>query len=208
MGFHGLDKRPGMHVTVDAVSGATDEPPIITMTPTYGMMNAVGGDISWGAGPILLKGEIANYWTGDLAGDDPFVRNPEIAAVLGVTVVPHSAINFTVQGTVNHLWKYDPDDEDATLVELGMPAPASGPTTTGGLVERVAVNILDVVSIQAVAVQQLPTFGHFEMAFVSVRAARGLTVLGGVVLFGGEEGSEFARLQADSRAFVEVKYSF
>ena len=208
MGFHGLDKRPGMHVGVDAVSGATTDPPIITMTPTHGMMNAVGGDVAWGAGPILLKGEIANYWTEDLAGDDPFVRNPEIAAVAGVTVVPHQAVNFTVQGTVNHLWKYDPEDEDALLVALGMPEPASGPTTTGGLVERVSVDIRDVVTIQVVAVQQLPTFGHFEMAFVSVRAARGLTILGGVVLFGGEEGSEFARLQADSRAFLEVKYAF
>ncbi len=206
MGFHGLDKRPG--VRVDAISGATGAPPLVTMTPTHGMMNAVGGDVAWGAGPVLLEGEIANYWTDDLAGDDPFVRNPELAAVFGVTVVPHSAINFTVQGNVSHLWKYDADAEVERLRTLGMPEPGAGPATTGGLVERLAIDIRGVVSIQAVAVQQLPTFGHFEMAFVQVRAARGLTILGGVVIFGGEEGSEFARLQADSRAFAEVKYSF
>jgi hypothetical protein len=208
MAFHGLDKRPGMDVAVDAVSGATTDPPIITMTPTFGTMWAVGGDISYGAGPVLFKGELANYWTGDGAGDDPFVRNPEIAAVLGITVVPHSAFNFTIQGNVNHLWKYDRDAEIATLSELGMPDPEAGPGTTGGLVERAALDIHDAVSIQVVAVQQFPDFGHFEMAFVQVRAARGLAIMTGVVLFGGEEASEFGRLQAGSRGFVEVKYAF
>ncbi len=46
------------------------------------------------------------------------------------------------------------------------------------------------------------------MAFVSWRASDGLTVLGGVVLFGGPEDTRFGRIRDSSRAFVEVKYSF
>ncbi len=50
--------------------------------------------------------------------------------------------------------------------------------------------------------------GRGEMAFVSWRASDGLTVLGGVVLFGGPEDTRFGRIRDSSRAFVEVKYSF
>jgi len=209
MGFHGLDKRPGMVMTADVdTSVMPPPPPVLTLTPTYGKMSAVGGDISWGAGPILLKGEAAYYWTGDRDGDDPAVRNPELAAVAGVTVVPVPWLNFTVQATANHLGRYDPDDEIAALEALGMVDPTVDPTTSWGIVERASVDIRDVVSIQVVGMQGLPQGDHFEMAFVSWRAADGLTVLGGVVLFGGPDETRFGRIRDSSRAFVEVKYSF
>ncbi len=209
MGFHGLDKMPGMTMDVEIdTSTMPPPPPVLTLTPTYGMISAVGGDLSWGAGPILLKGEAAYTWTEDRYGDDPEVRNPGLAAVLGVTVVPHTAVNFTVQGNLERRSRYDPDDEEAALVELGMPDPEVDPRVTGGLVERLAIDIKGVVSIQAVASQNLPAGDHFEMAYVSWRAVDGLTLLGGVVLFGGPEDSTFGRIEDYSRAFVEVKYSF
>ncbi len=209
MAFHGLDKRPGM--AMEAIIDTTTmppPPPTLVATPTYDMMSAVGGDLAWGAGPILLKGEVAYYWTEDLDGDDPMVRNPELSAVAGLTVVPASWLNITVQGTANHLSRYDPDDEGAALLALGMPDPTVDPTTSWGIVERAAVDIRDVVSISVVAMQGLPQGDHFEMAYVSWRVADGLTLLGGVVLFGGPEDTRFGRIRDYSRAFLELKYAF
>ena len=209
MGFHGLDKRPGMVMTADIdTTVMPPPPPVLTATPTYGMMNAVGGDLAWGAGPILLKGEVAYYWTGDLAGDDPTVRNPELTAVTGLTVVPAPWLNFTVQGTVDHLTRYDPEAEEAALLAAGMSSVDVGPSTSWGIVERVAIDIRDIVSISLVSMQGLPEADWFGLGYVSWRAADGLTVLLGAVLFGGPDGSDFGRLGDYSRVFVEAKYSF
>ncbi len=208
MGFHGLDKRPGTTMDVEMDLTVMPPEPIFALVPTYRMMSAVGGDLAWGAGPILLKAEAAYSWTEDLAGDDPEIHNPGLSAAAGITVVPHTAVNFTVQGHLDHRSKYDPDDEIAALEALGMPDPDVDPATSGGIVERASINIRDVVSIQVVAMQNLPTKDHFEMGFVSWRAADGLTVLAGVVFFGGPEDSEFGRIRDFSRVFAEVKYSF
>jgi len=209
MGFHGLDKRPGMVMAADIdTSVMPPPPPVLTATPTYGMMSAVGGDLAWGAGPILLKGEIAYYWTEDLEGDDTTIRNPELAAVTGLTVVPAPWLNFTVQGTANRLSHYDPDAERAALADAGMPDPAVDPRTSWGIVERVAIDIRDTVSISLVSMQGLPDADWFGLGYVSWRAADGLTLLAGAVLFGGPDDSDFGRIEDYSRLFVEVKYSF
>ena len=209
MGFYGLDKRPGMAMDVQIdTSTMPPPPPVITVTPTHGMMGAVGGDIAWGAGPILLKGEAAYYWTEDLDGDDPVVRNPEFAAVAGLTVVPIHWLNFTVQGTANRLSHYDPAAEEAALAQPGMPDPTADPRTTWGIVERISVDIRDVVSISAVGTQGLPGKDYFVLGYVSWRAADGLTVLAGVLLFGGPDDSRFGQIRDQSRVFAEVKYSF
>lgn len=209
MGFYGLDKRPGMDMDVQIdTTTMPPPPPIITATPTHGMMGAVGGDLAWGAGPLLLKGELAYYWTGDLDGDDPVVRNPELAAATGLTLVPIHWLNFTVQGTVNRLSHYDPATEEIALSQLGMPDPAADPRTTWGIVERLALDIRDVVGISIVSTQGLPAKDLFVMGYVSWRAADGLTVLAGVVAFGGPEDSRFGQIRDQSRVFLELKYSF
>ena len=209
MGFYGLDKRPGMDMDVQVdTTTMPPPPPVITMSPTHGMMGAVGGDLAWGAGPLLLKGELAYYWTEDLDGDDPSVRNPELAAVTGLTLVPIHWLNFTVQGTVNRLSRYDPAAEELALSQLGMPDPSADPRTTWGIVERVAIDIRDVVGISVVSTQGLPAKDFFVMGYVSWRAADGLTVLAGVVAFGGPEDSRFGRVRDQSRVFTEVKYAF
>jgi len=209
MGFHGLDKRPGMVMAADIDAATTPaHAPTLTATPTCGTMSAVGGDLAWGKGPILLKGEVAYYWTQDLDGDDPTVRNPELAAVTGLTVVPTPWLNFTVQGTVNRLSRYDPLVEEVALLAMGMSDPDLDPRTSWGLVERVAIDIRETVSISLVGVQGLEDGDWFGLGYVSWRVTDGLTLLAGTVLFGGPEGSDFGRLEGYSRVFVEVKYSF
>ena len=172
------------------------------------MMSAVGGDLAWGAGPILLKGEVAYYWTGDLTGDDPTVRNPELSAVTGLTVVPAPWLNFTVQGTVNRLSRYDPDVEEAALVAMGVVAPDVDPRSSWGIVERVAIDIRGTVGISLVCMQGVPDADWFGLGYVSWRAADGITLLLGAVLFGGPDDSDFGRIESYSRGFIEAKYSF
>ena len=204
MVFRGLDKRPSMEMTVDF-----GQDPWLILEPHYGGMSAVGGDLSRAIGSqLLLKVEAANYWTQDLDGDDPTVRNPELYSVAGLTWVPHPNFNFTVQGTSNHLWHHDPDADLAALQALGDPDPQVDPVDTWGLVERAAWTWQDTVSVSVVGVQGLPEGDHFELAYASWRAADGLTVLAGVLLFGGPDDTRFGAMKSERRAFTEVKYSF
>jgi hypothetical protein len=204
MAFHGLDKRPGMRMDVDT----TSMPPILTLVPSYGTMQAVGGDFARGFGPVLLKGEAAYYRTEDHDGDDPAIRNPELYAVAGLTYVPHTNLNLTVQGTVSHLFEYDPEVETATRQAMGEPDPDVDPVTAWGLVERAAWTWEDLLTVSVVGVQGIPEGDHSEMVLVSWRAADGLTVLAGAVVFGGPEESRFGRVRDASRVFAEVKASF
>lgn len=204
MAFHGMDKRPGMSLGFDP----TATPPMV-LTPSYGMMNAVGGDLSRAIGSsLLLKVEVANYWTEDLYGDDITVRNPELYSVAGLTWVPHPNFNLTVQGTSNHLWAYDPEVETATLQAMGDPDPQVDPVDAWGLVERAAWSWKDLLSLSVVGVQGLPEGDHFELAYVSWRAADGFTLLGGVLLFGGPDHTRFGAMKAERRGFAEAKYAF
>ncbi|MBW1881820.1 MAG: hypothetical protein JRJ84_25975 [Deltaproteobacteria bacterium] len=204
MAFHGLDKRPGVRMDVDT----TAMPPTLTLVPSYGTLQAVGGDFARGFGPVLLKGEAATYRTEDHDGDDPAIRNPEFYAVAGLTYVPHTNLNLTVQGTVSHLFKYDPEVETAIRQAMGEPDPDVDPTTVWGLVERAAWTWEDLLTLSVVGVQGIPEGDHFEMALLSWRAADGLTVLAGAVVFGGPEESRFGRVRDASRVFAEVKASF
>ena len=204
MAFHGMDKRPGMSMSFDPLAM-----PSLVLTPSYGMLNAVGGDFSRAIGSqLLLKVEAANYWTEDLVGDDPTVRNPELASVAGLTWVPHPAFNITVQGTSNHLWAYDADADVQALQALGDPDPQVDPVDAWGLVERVAWTWQDTPSLSVVGVQGLPDGDHFELGYASWRAADGLTVLAGVLLFGGPDDTRFGAMKSERRAFTEVKYAF
>jgi hypothetical protein len=204
MVFRGLDKRPNMEMTVDF-----GQDPWLILEPHYGGMSAAGGDLSRAIGSqLLLKVEAANYWTQDLDGDDPTVRNPELASVAGLTWVPHPNFNLTVQGTSNHLWRYDPDADIAALQALGDPDPQVDPIDAWGLVERAAWTWQDTVSVSVVGVQGLPDGDHFELAYASWRAADGLTVLAGVLLFGGPDDTRFGALKDQRRGFAEVKYAF
>jgi hypothetical protein len=204
MFFRGMDKRPSMNMTVDF-----SQDPWLILEPHYGGLSAVGGDLSRAIGDsLLLKVEIANYWTEDLDGDDPVVRNPELYSVAGLTWVPHPNVNFTVQGTSNHLWAYDPDADIAALQAMGDPDPQVDPVDAWGLVERGAWTWKDTVSVSVVGVQGLPEGDHMELAYVSWRAADGLTVLAGALVFGGPEDTRFGAMKAERRAFAEVKYSF
>jgi len=204
MAFHGLDKRPGFQMDVDT----STMPPALTLVPTYGTMEAVGGDFARGFGPVLLKGEAAWYRTQDHDGDDPTIRNPELYAVAGLTWVPTNDLNLTVQGTMSHLFAYDPVAEEATREALGEPDPDVDPVTAWGLVERAAWTWEDLLTLSVVGVQGIPEGDHAEMVLLSWRAADGLTVLGGVVVFGGPEESRFGRAHDASRVFAEVKASF
>jgi len=204
MAFHGMDKRPGFDMEADS----SQMPPLLTLLPTYGPLDAIGADISRGLGPLLFKAEAAQYWTADREGDDPAVRNPELAAVAGLTWVPHQAFNISVQGTWNHLQRYDSDADLAVLQAMGDPDPQVDPADAWGLVERVAWSFRDLLSLSVVGVQGLPEGDHFELAYLSWRAADGLTVLAGVLLFGGPPGTRFGELEGYSRGFVEMKYAF
>jgi len=204
MAFHGMDKRPSMTMVMDL-----ELDPFLQLEPHYGMMNAVGGDLSRAIGSqLLLKVEAANTWTEDLDGDDPTVRNPELASVAGLTWVPHPNFNITVQGTSNHLWRHEPDQDLAALQALGDPDPQVDPIDAWGLVERVAWTWQDTVSVSVVGVQGLPDGDHFELGYASWRAADGLTLLAGVLLFGGPEDTRFGAMKSERRAFTEVKYAF
>jgi len=204
MAFHGMDKRPSMNMVMDF-----ELDPFLQLEPHYGMMSAVGGDLSRAIGSqLLLKVEAANTWTEDLDGDDPTVRNPELASVAGLTWVPHPNFNITVQGTSNHLWRHDPDQDLAALQALGDPDPQVDPVDAWGLVERVAWTWQDTVSVSVVGVQGLPDGDHFELGYASWRAADGLTLLAGVLLFGGPEDTRFGAMKSERRAFTEVKYAF
>ncbi len=204
MAFRGMDKRPGMTMTVDFA-----QDPFLILEPHYGMMNAVGGDLSRAlGGQLLLKVEAAQYWTEDLDGDDPTVRNPELYSVAGLTWVPHPSFNVTVQGTSNHLWRYDADAEIAALQALGDPDPQVDPMDAWGLVERLSWTWRDTVSLSVVGVQGLPEGDHMELAYASWRAADGLTLLAGALIFGGPDDTRFGAMQDERRVFTEVKYSF
>jgi hypothetical protein len=204
MAFHGLDKRPGMTMSVDPFA----DPPLI-LEPQYGMMDAVGGDLSHAIGSqLLLKVEAAQYWTEDRGGDDPIVRNPELYGVAGLTWVPHPNFNATVQGTWNHLWLHDPDADAATLQAMGDPDPMVDPVEAFGMVERLAWTWKDLLSLSVVGVQGLPEGDHMELAYASWRAADGLTVLAGALIFGGPKDSRFGAMEDERRVFSEVKYSF
>ncbi len=204
MGFHGMDKRPGMSMSFDPT-----RTPSLVLTPQYGMLDAVGGDLSRALGSsLLLKVETANTWTEDRDGADPGVRNPELYSVAGLTWVPHSSFNLTVQGTWSHLWRYDPDDDLQALQAMGDPDPSVDPVDSWGLVERLAWSWKDLLSLSVVGVQGLPEGDHFELAYLSWRAADGLSILGGVLLFGGPDGSRFGEMDGYSRGFTEVKVAF
>lgn len=204
MAFHGLDKRPGFTMELDPFSS-----PPLQLQPQYRMMDAVGGDLSRAIGSqLLLKLEAANYWTEDRDGDDPTVRNPELYGVAGLTWVPHPNFNATVQGTWNHLWLYSPKADRQALKDMGDPDPQVDPTDAWGLVERLAWTWKDLISLSVVGVQGLPDGDHFELAYASWRAADGLTVLAGVLWFGGPEDTRFGAMSSYRRGFAEVKYAF
>ena len=74
--------------------------------------------------------------------------------------------------------------------------------------ERISFDIRGVVGISLVGLQGLPEKDWFAMGYVSWRAADGVTLLAGTVLFGGPDGSRFGSARDLSRVFVEIKYAW
>lgn len=180
LSFHyGFDRYPSFYPT----------------SPTEGIvfhkrMRTGGLGLRGGIGKFILRGECAFSLTDDKGGDDPFVRNPFIHAVISPSFYPSEDSEITLLASRVHYIKEDALSQSYTTVLL-----------------RFSHRFSDAFKVEGNAVYEVERRSYFILGFVKISPFDEGALFIGAVLFGGEEGP-FKEVSKEDTIFLELKYWF
>lgn len=97
--FNGISKTPDIKMSETLVS----TPSSINVDLLYHKIQMFGGDFAFNAGSTALRGEIAYTKTQDSKGDDPWIQNPQLLAVLGADRLIIENFNLNLQFLYKHI---------------------------------------------------------------------------------------------------------
>ena len=204
--FHGFDKSPS--IMFQPVFNPFGAPQDMLITPEYKPYQVFGADFVTTRGQFALKGEGAYFRTEDTEGIKPFIENPHLKYVLGMDYYPRDDVHLNVQFVQKIRLKYDPNQEQRRLQELGVYNPRVADRREQSLSTMLKFEPLNFTSVQLIGVMNLKDRDFFLLPILNYQFADGLNIYGGATIFSGPEESPFGRSKPYSRAFVEVKYSF
>jgi len=204
--FHGFDKSPS--IMFQPVFNPFGAPQDMLITPEYKPYQVFGADFVTTRGQFALKGEGAYFRTEDTEGIKPFIENPHLKYVLGMDYYPRDDMHLNVQFVQKIRLKYDPNQEQRRLQELGVYNPRVADRREQSLSTMLKFEPLNFTSVQLIGVMNLKDRDFFLLPILNYQFADGLNIYGGATIFSGPEESPFGRSKPYSRAFVEVKYSF
>lgn len=97
--FSGISKTPDIKMSETLAS----TPSNIHVDLLYHRIQMIGGDFAFNAGSTALRGEIAYTQTSDPKGDNPWIQNPQLFAVLGADRLIIENFNLNLQFLYKHI---------------------------------------------------------------------------------------------------------
>ncbi|MGQ9630390.1 MAG: DUF1302 family protein [bacterium] len=217
--YAGFDHTPDLKVRKSVTEQTID----YRIVPKYNRLRVVGGDFAWPIGGWDLRGEGAYFVTEDAEGDNPTVKNPWIQYVLGVgRSFFDDTLNASVQFIRSIIIDYrKPSDYESAFDRMlakefdkfnGQIDPIQN-----SLFARVGYSTLnDTLRPEILAIYEIEGRDYLLQPKLSYAFADGVNASIGAIVYGSfrEKDDEkkgaypFGRMDAEDRAFLEVKYSF
>jgi len=208
--FRGYDRTFSLYATVEE-DPATGWPTALHFTPRYERQQMLAADFEAEAGPVLLLGEVGMFFTGDRAGDDPFVKNWQLRSVLGFEWEPTSTFRVQAQAGYTRLFSYDRQGEYDTRHELGEPEPYVPAADQFAVTYKLQYQVLPELGLHAMNLVNIPDSRSVDtliLAFVAWEPLEALKLYAGTILFRGPAGTRFGRTEDQGRFFLELKHGF
>jgi len=204
------DRGPVQRLAPILRDGGPPGPVGFTRTLSYPPVWAGGLDLARGLGPLLFKLEGAYYHRPEADADDPEERPSSARGVVALSYQHSEDLSVELQGQYERLLGYDRADTQKGLDELyphgGVPPAPRIDDLEAALMVRFKLG--PALSGQLMALGDLRDHDVFALAFVGYELASGVRAYLGTVAFMGPDDTTYGRLQEQSQAFAELKYSF
>ena len=204
--FHGFDKNPTLKFSF--IPPAAGKSPFLRYQTTYEKIDIFGFDFVTTKDEFAFTGEAAYFQTQDKDGTDIYVQNPNLYYVVGVYYSASSVLSLNFQFSQRLLFKYDKSfEEQQWLIKTKQPHKVEEKTTST-VTGKIQYSIGSYTSLLVIGVMNLKDKDFFLLPVLNYNFADGVNISAGATWFGGPAGSPFGRAKNDSKAFLEVKYSF
>lgn len=203
--FNGYDNMPSIRSGLDL----SVMPPVPVFKVNYHPLQMFGFDFVRPSGSWNIKGEAAYIKTDDEGGNDVFITNSNIQAVLGVDYIWSKDLSLNLQYINQTLLDYKYTTEQAMIENLSLTNYMTAPEEfSHSLSTMISWSPFNYVSGQLVGVYNLQASDSFSMAFLSWEMADATHLTVGAILFQGNENTTYGRMDDADKIFIELKRSF
>ncbi len=204
--FHGYDKNPTFKFfLLPFVQGI---PSYLQFQTTYEKIDIFGFDFVTTKDKFTFTGEAAYFSTQDKDGTDIYIKNPNLYYVAGVNYAASDDLSLNFQFSQRILFKYDKSFEEQQWLNTTHQPHKVDEKTTSTVTGNIQYSFGSYTSLMLIGVLNLKDKDFFLLPVLKYSFADGVNISAGATWFGGPEGSPFGRAKKDSKAFLEVKYSF
>jgi hypothetical protein len=205
--FKGSNKLPDLRfIRVDAAG--------VLIAFDYGDIEMYGADFATNIGEYGIRGEVAYTKTDDKDGDNPFVQNSQVYAVLGADRTIVENFNLNVQYLFKHVVDYQSLDSLALgplqlLAQQGVINSNQIAKNQSGLSVRPSYKMYnDTLELEVAVVSWFEGWNSLvrpKITYAFNDSFKG--VLGGE-FYSGPDDTLFGRLQPTSTGFAELRWQF
>ncbi len=180
----------------------------------YDRIQVLGGDFARNFGRFGVRGEVAYSHTDDRLGREPFVRNPQLYAVLGADRTFAENLNVNLQVFQRRVYHYaDPNriDDPAVRMWAIQSALLSGQLDklNSGITLRVSNKWLhDTLEAEVFGIFNARRHNSFVRPLITYSFSDRWKGTIGAELYRGRSGTQFGNLKANRGAFAELRSSF
>ncbi|MFH1852905.1 MAG: DUF1302 family protein [Candidatus Neomarinimicrobiota bacterium] len=203
--FNGYDNLPTIRSSMDL----SVLPPVPVFNVNYHSLQMFGLDFIRPIDAWNIKGEAAYLQTADEGGNDVFVDNRNIQAVLGVDYIWSDDLLLNLQYVNRTLLDYQYSSEQGLIDNLGLTDYLTAPEKSShSLSTMISWKPFAYVSGRLLGVYNLQAGDSFTMAFLTWELADATHLTAGAVLFQGAENTTYGRMDQEDKLFIELKRSF
>ncbi len=204
--FHGFDRNPSLSFVF--VRGLGVQPPYLTAQTSYKKIDIFGFDFVTTKDKFAFTGEAAYFLTEDKDGTDIYIKNPNLYYVVGLDYAATDDLSFNLQFSQKILFKYDKESEENEWLIRTRQARPVDDKITSTVTGKIQYSLGSYTSLLVIGVMNLKDKDFFLLPILNYNFADGVNISAGATWFNGPADSPFGRIKTDSKAFLEVKYSF
>jgi len=203
--FDGYDNMPSVQLEIDL----SKIPPVSEFKVYYHPRQMFGFDFVRSIGSWNIKGEAAYIKTADETGNDIFITNSNINAVLGVDYILSEDLSLNLQYISQTLLDYEYASELDSIENRNLSDYMTVPEElTHSLSTMISWNPFNYVSGQLIGVYNLQEGDSFYMALLSWEMVDATHLTFGTVQFQGDAGTTYGRMDEVDKIFIELKRAF
>jgi hypothetical protein len=205
--FKGNNKLPDLRFVAFDAGG-------VLIAFDYGEIEMYGADFATNYGDYGFRGELAYTKTADNGGDDPFVQNSQIYAVLGVDRTVVENFNINVQYLFKHVVDYQSSDSLSLgplqlLAEQGAINANQIAQNQSGLSIRPSYKMYnDTLEMEIALVSWFEGWNSLVRPKITYAFSDSFKGIIGGEFYSGPDDTLFGRLQPTSTGFAELRWYF